>query len=132
MVIKRIFILFVLLDNIIHNCIKNIFPTRYKIAGKCKMCGNCCKEIRMKISPAYLSSKFFTELVIRWVSWLFDFYLLNIDFEHNDLVFSCKKRGKDGKCQNYFWRPSICRNYPLLDYFKKPVFLPRCGFKCEN
>ena len=129
MILKRIIILFVFLDNLISTSLKKMFPTRYKIAGKCKMCGNCCKEIRMKIAPAYLSSKFFTELAIRWISWLFDFYLLKIDFENRDLAFSCKNLGKDGKCQNYFWRPSICRNYPLLDYFKKTVFLPGCGFR---
>lgn len=124
--------LFVLFDNLISSSLKKLFPTRYKIDGRCKMCGNCCREIRMKISKAYLSSKFFTELVIRWISWLFDFYLIKIDFEYQDLVFSCHHRGDDGKCQNYFWRPSICRNYPLLDYFKKPVFLPGCGFECKD
>ncbi|OGC03442.1 hypothetical protein A2276_00835 [candidate division WOR-1 bacterium RIFOXYA12_FULL_43_27] len=124
--------LLVLLDNFVTMGLKSLFPTRHKITGRCKMCGNCCREIRMKIAPAFLSSKFFTELVIRWISWLFDFYLIEIDFEHQDLVFSCYHRGEDGKCKNYFWRPSICRNYPLLDYFKKPVFLPGCGYYAED
>ncbi|NQU17652.1 MAG: hypothetical protein HQ564_06250 [Candidatus Saganbacteria bacterium] len=128
--IKKIILLFVLLDNFVSTRLKALFPTQYKIAGKCKMCGNCCKEIRMKIAPAFFSSKFFTDLVIRWISWLFDFYLIKIDFEHHDLVFSCNNRGEGGRCNNYFWRPSICRNYPLLDYFKRPVFLPGCGYCC--
>jgi Fe-S-cluster containining protein len=80
------------------------------------------------MTPAQMQSPFFTNLAIRWISWLFDFKLLGIDRERGYLAFTCKHLQSNGKCGNYFWRPNICRNYPLTDYFEKPVFLPGCGF----
>jgi Fe-S-cluster containining protein len=122
--------LFVLLDNVLTNIPKKLFfKSVWILEGKCKQCGICCKAIGLKISKRQLSSKFFTNLAIKWICWLFDFILLEIDREHGYLIFTCKHLRSDGKCGNYFWRPSICRNYPLIDYFEKPVLLPNCGFK---
>lgn len=108
--------------------LKKVFPSFYKIDGKCKKCGQCCKEILLKMTPRQINSKFFRGIVVKWLSWLYDFYLLDIDYINCYLAFSCKHRGDDGKCQNYFFRPPICRNFPLFDYFKKPTFIPNCGF----
>jgi hypothetical protein len=128
-IIKRLIISFVLLDNLINNTVKTIlFRTRWKRVGKCRQCGNCCREILLKIDPKQLGSRWFTNLAIRWISWLFDFVLIRIDYTYHYLVFTCRQRRPDGRCGNYFWRPSVCRNYPLVDYFKKPVFLPGCGY----
>ncbi len=128
--IKRIIIIFVLLDNFLTNLPKKyIFKSQYVLEGKCKQCGVCCQEILLKMTPAQIRSKFFTNLAIKWICWLFDFILLKIDYEHGYLAFTCKHVRPDGKCGNYFWRPSVCRNYPLVDYFKEPITLPGCGFK---
>jgi Fe-S-cluster containining protein len=80
------------------------------------------------MTPAQTRSELFTSVSIRWISWLFDFVLLRIDHENNALVFTCRNLTPEGKCGNYFWRPNICRNYPLVDYFEEPKFLPGCGF----
>jgi len=128
--LKRFLISFVLLDNLLTNLPKKIlFKSRWKLEGKCKQCGVCCQEIYMKITPKQLSSKFFTNLAIKWTCWLFDFILLDVDYENYYLVFTCHHRRPDGKCGNYFWRPNVCRNYPLVDYFDEPKTLPNCGFK---
>jgi Fe-S-cluster containining protein len=129
---KKIIISFILLDNFLTNLPKKVlFRSRWVLEGKCKKCGTCCKEIYLKISPRQLSSKLFTELAIRWTSWIFDFILLRIDYENYYLVFTCKHLRPDGKCGNYFWRPNICRNYPLVDYFEEPKTLPDCGFRAR-
>jgi Fe-S-cluster containining protein len=85
----------------------------------------------LQISPRQLASRLFTRLAVAWISWIYDFKLLKIDFDNFYLVFSCKKLGSDGKCGDYAWRPNICRNYPLVDYFEEPKFLPGCGFKAS-
>jgi len=127
--LKRFVIVFVLLDNFLTNFPKKVFFKSYwKLEGKCKQCGNCCKEILLKMTPRQISSKFFTNLAIRWITWLFDFILLRVDYENGYLAFTCKHVSSDGKCGNYFWRPSVCRNYPLVDYFKQPCVLPGCGY----
>jgi Fe-S-cluster containining protein len=129
---KKIIISFILLDNFLTNLPKKVlFRSRWVLEGKCKKCGTCCKEIYLKISPRQLSSRFFTELAIRWTSWIFDFILLRIDYENYYLVFTCRHLRPDGKCGNYFWRPNICRNYPLVDYFEEPKTLLDCGFRAR-
>ena len=126
---KRLVLLFILLDNFLTNLPKNLFfKTRWTLEGKCKKCGNCCREIYLKITPRQLSSKLFTNLAIAWISWVYDFILLSVDRDNHYLIFTCKNRREDGSCGNYFWRPNVCRNYPLVDYFEEPKTLPNCGF----
>ena len=127
--IKRLILIPMLVDNIIMQTLKNLFPKRHKIQGKCKTCGSCCREILLKMSKSQMKSKFFTALVVRWLSWLYDFYLLKIDYDRGYLAFSCHHKGKDGRCMNYKWRPPVCRNFPLLDYFEEPSFISGCGFR---
>ena len=127
-ILKRIIISFMLLDNFIVQGFKRLFPTRYKIRGNCKQCGKCCEEILLRGTNRQINNPFFRNIAIRWISWLYGFYLLYVDYERNYLAFSCSHRGEDGKCKNYFLRPPICRNYPLLDYFEEPKFLPWCSF----
>ncbi|MFH1542863.1 MAG: hypothetical protein ABIE84_07245 [bacterium] len=130
--LKRLIISFVLLDNwLTYLPKKYLFKSRFKLAGECKKCGNCCQEIYLRIDPKQLGSKLFTNLAIWWITWLFDFILLGIDYDHYYLIFTCKHTQADGSCGNYFWRPSVCRNYPLVDYFVEPKFLPDCGYSAK-
>ncbi|MBU0687285.1 MAG: YkgJ family cysteine cluster protein [Candidatus Margulisbacteria bacterium] len=131
-IIKRFIMLFVILDNFILNSLKKLFfKTNWVLGGKCKQCGSCCKRILLKMTRKQIESPFFTKLSIKWITWLFDFILLDIDRNNHYLAFTCKHLKPDGKCGNYFWRPNICRNYPLVDYFEEPKLLPECGFKAE-
>ena len=127
--LKRLIISVMVLDNFIVQNLKKLFPHKHKITGKCKQCGQCCRGILLKMTPRQIKNEFFRDLCIRWLSWLYDFILLEIDAENQYLIFTCKHLGQDGKCQNYFWRYNICRNYPLLDYFEEPRFLPGCGYE---
>ncbi len=119
---------FVILDNFLTALTRKLFPTRYKLTGHCRQCGQCCRRIILTMTPAQARSPLFTNLSVRWISWLFGFRLLEIDHEHDSLVFDCRHQLADGRCGVYRWRPNVCRNYPLVDYFKKPVLLPGCGY----
>ena len=130
--LKRFVLSFVLLDNFITQTLKkHLFRSRWEIEGKCKMCGVCCQEILLTMTPRQTRSRLFTKIAIMWISWLFDFILLRVDYENNYLAFTCKHRRSDGKCGNYTWRPNICRNFPLVDYFDEPRLLPYCAFKAK-
>lgn len=129
---KRLGIIFVLIDNFLVNFPKkHLFKTRYVLEGKCLKCGQCCKQIYLKATPAQTNSPLFAKVSVRWIEWLFDFKLKWIDFQDNYFVFECKNLTKDGKCGNYPWRPNVCRNFPLVDYFNEPVFLPGCGYSAR-
>ena len=122
----------VLTDNVLTNLVKRyVLKTRYELKGGCLKCGQCCRQIYLKVTRAQATSPLFAKLSIKWIEWLFDFKLKWVDFEDNYFVFECKHLKPDGACGNYFWRPSVCRNYPLVDYFKEPVFLPGCGYKAK-
>ncbi len=129
--LKKLLMISVLADNILTNLPKRMLGTRYKITGKCKKCGQCCREIYLKASRTQITNPLFSKLSVKWIEWLFDFKLKWVDLEDNYFVFECKNLRPDGTCGNYFWRPNICRNYPLVDYFDEPVFLPGCGYGSE-
>lgn len=120
--------LFILLDNLITASLKKLFGSRYRLEGSCNKCGQCCREIYLKMTRAQFLSPLFTAVAVKWISWLFDFEFLRVDREVGDLVFRCRNQLADGRCGNYFWRPNICRNYPLVDYFEEPKLLPDCGY----
>ena len=129
--LKRLFLSFMLFDNFITQRLKSLFPPQYMRVGSCKKCGSCCREIHLRMTRNQINNDFFRNLCIRWLSWLYDFVLVRVDYDRYYLVFTCKHIGNDGKCLNYSWRPPICRNFPLTDYFAKPVYLPGCGFGCD-
>lgn len=128
---KKLIMSLVLADNFLTNLAKKLFPARWKLEGTCRQCGSCCREIHLKLTPGQMRSKLFTSLAVRWISWLFGFILLKIDRENHSLIFTCRYLTAEGKCGNYPWRANVCRNYPLVDYFTEPKFLPGCGFRAK-
>jgi Fe-S-cluster containining protein len=130
--LRKFMMMFVLADNYITNLAGAFFRKQWKLEGKCRKCGKCCKEIHMKVEPHLIGNRFTRELVIRWISWLFNFYLIRIDYDRDYLVFSCRSINPDGTCGDYRWRPSVCRNYPLVDYFDEPALLEGCGFRAVS
>ncbi len=131
--LKKTVMVFVLADNFLTNLIKNLlFRPKYRLTGKCLKCGSCCRRILLKGTPSQLNSPLFRFVAIKWIEWLFEFRFIEVDEESCCLVFFCSNQNADGTCGNYFWRPNICRNYPLIDHFKEPVFLPDCGFNFKN
>lgn len=130
--VKRSFMLAVLLDNVLTNFTKNyIIRTKYMLEGNCLKCGQCCRQIYLKATRAQVTSPLFAKLSVRWIEWLFDFKLKWVDFEDNYFVFECKNQRPDGTCGNYSWRPNVCRNYPLISYFKEPSFITGCGYSAR-
>lgn len=128
--LRKTILALVVLDNFLTNLPKRfLFKPQWPISGSCCKCGQCCQEIYVRATERQLSSRWFIDLVIRWTSWLFDFVYLRTEKERSYLVFTCRSKLADGRCGDYFWRPNICRNYPLSDYFDKPIILPGCGFK---
>ena len=125
---RHLILSFVLLDNLLTNLTRKIFKTRWALAGTCQQCGSCCRQIVLTMTPAQIKSRLFTDISVRWISWLFGFELIRIDEENLSLIFSCRHLTKENKCGNYFWRPNVCRNYPLVDYFEEPKLLPNCGY----
>jgi len=124
--VKRAILVVMLAGNHLSRRLNKI---QYKTGGKCNGCGNCCKVIAFRTTEQQLKSKYSLKLTLRWFSWFYGFNLLAIDHDRKALFFSCRHRQPDERCDNYFWRPPLCRNFPFADLETKPVFLPRCGYQ---
>ena len=128
LILKRLILALMIFDNLVTQSFKKIIHSKYKRQGSCHKCGQCCEEVYLRMTPKQINAKFFRNLCVRWISWLYGFVLLRMDYSKTSLVFTCEHKGIDKKCLNYSWRPPICRNFPLIDYFEKPVFIKGCGF----
>jgi len=131
MLIKRAILALMIFDNWVTQGFKKVIPSRYKKEGQCRKCGACCREIHLRMTKKQIRNDFFRDLAVRWISWLYGFVLLKIDYSRCYLVFTCRHKDPGGLCGNYNWRPPICRNFPLVDYFEKPVFIKNCGYQTE-
>ncbi len=129
--IRKLVLLIMLADNYVTNLVKKPFRTRCVLVGKCNKCGKCCQDIKLAINPRLLSNIFTRELVVRWTSWVMGFHLKRIEYDPNYLVFGCKSVRPDGTCGVYKWRPNVCRNYPLVDFFDEPALFETCGYKAK-
>ena len=131
-IIRKFVLASILADNYITNLAKKPFRSKWGLEGSCKKCGRCCLDISLEINPALLKSRFTIDVVVRWVSWIFNFYFKRIEYDKHFLVFGCKNLNEDGTCGDYKWRPNICRNYPIVDYFDEPALFDTCGFNAKQ
>lgn len=128
---RKLVLLLIIADNFISNLVKKPFRSRWVLCGKCNKCGKCCEDIKLAINSRLLSNIFTRELVIRWTSWVMGYDLKRIEYDPPYLVFGCKKLRLDGSCADYKWRPNVCRNYPLVDFFEEPASFDTCGYKAK-
>jgi hypothetical protein len=130
---RKLVLTYLIADNALTNFFsKTIFRPKYYLTGKCLQCGQCCRQIYLRAGDDRMNSGFFDRLSVNWLKWAAGFNLLRIDKEDKFYVFSCNKQLSDGRCGDYKWRLPLCRNYPIMDNFKEPVFLPGCGFSARS
>lgn len=108
------------LKNILHNTIDalgffivKLKSPKYIRAGKCKMCGTCCRNITFKISKEFIKQKEQFEVLKEWDKRYENFYITGQDNE-GILLFTCKSLGNDNKCTSYMFRAWYCRAYPFV------------------
>ena len=47
-------------------------------------------------------------------------------------VMGCRYLNREGMCDQYKLRPSICRQWPKIEHFGYPRILKGCGFHCDS
>lgn len=117
--------------------IKNkLFSSKYVIKGKCKRCGNCCRNILFSTKEGYVKSKeTFFEMQKKY-RYYRNFRISGMvenkqDFQNGALTFECKFISKDNKCRIYLFRPLFCRDYPSVNQeliYNGVEMLDDCGF----
>lgn len=105
--------------------------SRYKLSGKCKKCGACCKNITFLIGENYIKTPEQFEKMKEWDKKYNHFFISGAK-EDGTLLFTCKSLGKDNLCKDYRWRSLYCKAYPVYDtriLSGNFEMLEGCGFK---
>lgn len=110
-------------------CLK-ILKKKYYRTGSCKGCGKCCENIYVNHGKkGFIKSiEEFNRLK------LFHSFYRNLDVIGSDelgLTFKCRHLDLNTrKCTIHFFRPPICRNYPMEEIFKMGgILTEECGYK---
>lgn len=111
--------------------INKLFSPKYVLKGKCRQCGNCCRNIVF-----YAYDKPIKEIGIfnkfkKKNKYLNNFQQTGMN-EQGELLFTCKSLGNNNLCKNYILRSIYCRKYPLvksLSCGKILPTLPECGYE---
>ena len=116
--------------------LKNHFTSsKYIVKGKCKMCGECCKNILFSDENGYIKNEnsFFK---MQKKNKAYKTFEINgkikdeNDSANGALTFKCKHL-KNNKCSIYLIRPLFCRDYPMIipDFiYHGGSTLNSCGF----
>ncbi len=107
--------------------------SKYVVKGKCRQCGQCCRNIVFLIGENYIKNPEQFEAMKTWDK-KYNHFFISGKNEKGALLFTCKSLGADNKCKDYFFRSFYCRKYPKLD--KKIILggyetFDECGYKFE-
>lgn len=109
-------------------CLSYFVPEkiRYRVTGKCKMCGKCCNYM--------YSYDTYTEKEFKIMQLLFPaykrFYIKGKD-EDGNFIFACKYVTQDGLCSVYNKRLAMCKKYPANHILYPAKMHDGCGYKVE-
>lgn len=122
-----VFLPFVWLDVFAKKFARWIVRPPFKKAGACKKRGNCCYFITMRKRKGPLGW-----IQMFWAQEINGFYKrFQKPFYENGqklYVLGCRYLKKNGQCAHYAFRPTICREWPVIEYFGYPKLLKGCGY----
>ncbi len=112
------------------------FSSKYILKGKCKRCGNCCRNILFSTKEGYVKDEKIFKKMQKKYRYYRNFKISGIvkdkqDFQNGALTFVCKYISKDNKCKIYWFRPMFCRDYPNINpdlIYNGVEMLDGCGF----
>lgn len=126
-VLRYSFLPFVLLDQSAKRIAKRLVRPPFTQTGSCKKRGNCCYYITMRKRSGLLNT-----FQLFWMTRVHRFFLRTSDtFREGGKTFyllGCRNLRKNGTCKEYRVRPSICREWPVIEHFGYPKLLKGCGF----
>jgi Fe-S-cluster containining protein len=126
--IRLLFLPFVVVDVWAQRVAKLVIRPPHRQVGKCHQRGNCCHYILLQDYKGWKGA-----LNIFWNTQINGFFLRDSQVYECQgkrvFVMGCRYLQKNGRCGRYFWRPAICRKWPLIEYFGHPSLLKGCGFR---
>lgn len=113
--------------------IQKLLSSKFIIKGKCKKCGQCCKNIVFFIGDSTIKAESQFESLKEFNKSYNHFFISGVDNDKS-LLFTCKSLLDDNTCRDYFFRSINCRKYPKINKTfivngGKP--LDGCGFSFD-
>ncbi|SRR5581483_5196517 len=125
--LRVILLPFILIDLTAQRVARMLIRPPFKKQGKCLKRGNCCHYILVPENKGLLGKLFYV-----WNTQVLGFYKRRSGaFESEGkrvLVMGCRYLKNDGTCGQYFLRPTVCRKWPIIEYFGHPRIIKGCGF----
>lgn len=100
--------------------------TEYIKKGNCMKCGKCCRLLAIQYPNFFNRIPYAVDITVKWHEFRYGFTYYNR--EGNYLLYSCNHLRSDNRCGLYFFRPRLCREYPKVKLYGKPVHHFGCGF----
>lgn len=119
----------ILLDQTMQKLAKFIIKPSYKQVGGCSRRGNCCH--RVLISKP--KNSILKRLIHFYYTQVYGFYTVKPhtveDEGDNYYVMGCRYLTKRGSCKHHRLRPTVCRQWPRIEYFDRPRLIKGCGYR---
>jgi len=129
----------VFFEDVFLDIYNKIFSSRYVIKGKCKKCGQCCRNILFSTKDGYVKSEELFKKMQKKYRHYRNFRISGkvenkMDFQNGALTFECKFISKKNKCLIYWFRPPYCRDYPNIineQIYNGVEMLDGCGYRFD-
>ena len=122
---------FIFLDLCAQKLAKWLIPPPFKKEGHCLRRGNCCHYILIPPKKGLFGSLYYL-----WNTQILGFYPREKKTRLYEgkpvIVMGCRYLKEDGSCRHYRWRPTVCRQWPRIEYFGPPQILKGCGFRAVD
>ncbi len=126
--IRVILLPFVIFDLAIQKVVLKVMRPPFRQEGRCHQRGNCCYYILLPEPKGIIG-----RISIFWYTQVNGFFLRDpkpIDSDGEKLVvMGCRYLQKNGRCAHYRLRPTVCRQWPMINYFGYPRILKGCGYR---
>lgn len=130
LIFKSIVLPFLYIELLAEKIAKAIIRPPFTPVGKCKRRGNCCHYILFPETHGILK-----KLFLFWNTEVQGFFPRDgMTYEHEGkkvMAMGCRHLRENGSCSNHFFRPKVCRSWPMIKYFGYPKILKGCGYKAK-
>ncbi len=119
-------LLFVEMELLAMALVRRLHPPRFVLAGGCHKRGVCCTQI-VGDPPRWIKRSLLLGAWIAMHRVLHNFHPVGSGPD-GAIIFRCGHLLASGRCGIYRFRPFICRNYPVMPFYRPPPILPGCGY----
>lgn len=125
--LKCLLLPYVLIDQSMQKLARKVVKPPFQQIGHCKRRGNCCYYILIRHSKTLWG-----RLFLLWHTQVHGFYMRYKEphiYEGNEMyIMGCRYLKKNGSCSQYYLRPQVCRQWPIIEHFGYPKVLKGCGY----